>query len=165
MRTLLSTLFIIAFTHFATAQFVLGEINEDWFEEEYMAEGLYGYLDNNLVSNGGMKIIKRFDVNDDPHEAPCLVGKSFEGGVYVKEDRGCEEESGSNTWVYMPSDTDIDELKEWIESWNELFVGDEHDGYTWRDDNFGPPEGEAGCYYSIEEDLYGRIVLELYCGC
>lgn len=165
MRTLFTTLFVLILSTIASAQFVLGEINEDWFESPYQSGGLFAYLDSTLEGHGGLKVLQRREYTVDRGESPCIIGKSYAGGIYVKEDQGCVEESGSNTWVYLPSETDIDELKAWVEAWNKLYVGEEHGTYSWRGDNFGPPDGEAGCYYSIQKDQYGRIVLELYCGC
>ncbi|NVK03540.1 MAG: hypothetical protein HWD92_01905 [Flavobacteriia bacterium] len=163
MKQILIALLISASATCFAQSFVLGDVNTDWFETEEGANGeLYDYLNANANPVSGRKVIAFYDF--DLREHPCHYGRSYEGGVYY-EMNSCEEEGGDNEKLFLPADTDIDKLKAWIETFavlREEYYTSEN--FSWQNGTYAP-HGEAGCYYTISEDQYGRKVVEIYCGC
>lgn len=163
MKKTLTTLLIAASATCFAQSFVLGEVNAEWFETEEGSSGeLYDYLNANASPVSGQKVIAFADF--DVREYACHYTRSYAGGVYF-EFNSCDEEGGNNEKLILPADTDIDLLKAWIEDFavlrEEYYTSD---NFTWQNNTYAP-HGEAGCYYTITEDQYGRTVVEIYCGC
>lgn len=163
MKRILTTAFLGASIFGFAQSFVLGEVNRAWFENSEMSYyELYDYLNANANPVSGRKVIAF--ANPNVREHACHYTRSYEGGVYY-EFNGCEEEGGDNEWLYLPTDTDLEELKAWIEEFADLREDYETEyDMWWENDTYGP-HGAAGCYYTITEDQYGRKVVEIYCGC
>ncbi len=141
--------------------FVLGEVNVAWFEAREDHEiGLYEYLNDNESPVSGEKVIRFYD--PDVREEACHYGRSYEGGVYY-EFNNCDEET-YDEFLYLPSNTDEDQLRAWVEEFAKHANRSVDSEMTWEESTYGP-HGSVGCYYTLTTDDYGRKVIDIYCGC
>lgn len=142
--------------------FILEEVDTAWFAGITDGEdGLYAYLNDHATPVSGRKVIA-FE-NPDVREHACHFSRSYQGGLYYEYD-ACEIEGGAEERLHLPADTDEEKLKEWIEVFAKYSNTTEGQELSWKEGTYAP-HGDAGCYYSIGTDQYGRKVLEIYCGC
>lgn len=130
-------------------------------ETGYIYDEVYHYLYLTLDSIGAKQVLKTDEV-----WGPIEWGQEFECGVTYFSEQYIEVGAGGKMYTKSKNKS---VLLNAIEPVIRFIPCENCYDYNpvWKEDStrYEPSEAEAGCYYTIENDSLGYLMLSWYCGC
>lgn len=168
MRNLFTTLLILFLIGNINSQstessFKLIEVQSDslkkqFIEKNYQMNIILTYLKTNYTVSGGKTNIKK---DEEMGGNECAFTQRFKEGISYSF-QNCGEAKPVEEKLEFPK-TNLDDLKKWIVDINNAYPMDIKHVWYKGENEYGPEDEGAGCYYKILTSKK-KMKVEIWCG-